>query len=64
MRKIPTAYFLRSQEEFEKWLRREEFEREPEEDTAWRRQFFDWYIRWEECDAGAEETIVLFIADI
>ncbi len=49
---------MRTQEEFEKWLKREEIEREPEEDTAWRRQFFDWYIRWEECDAGAEKNTV------
>ncbi len=40
---------------FEAWLQREKIGREPEEDVAWRRQYFDWYIRWEECDAGEEE---------
>ncbi len=42
------------QSEFESWLQREKIGREPEEDTKWRRQYYDWYIRWEECDAGCD----------
>ncbi|TRY70897.1 hypothetical protein TCAL_02797 [Tigriopus californicus] len=40
--------------EFDTWLHEEKIGHEPHEHTEWRRQFFQWYIKWEECDAGCD----------
>lgn len=40
--------------EFDNWLEEEKIGREPHEQTEWRRQFFQWYLKWEECDAGCD----------
>lgn len=39
-------------DEFSAWLKEKEEAGEDSETLAWRRQFYDWWIRWEECDAG------------
>jgi len=39
------------EQEFEEWLRTEKSDDDPET-RRWRRQFFTWWIKWEECDSG------------
>ena len=39
------------EEEFEAWIRTEKADDDPET-RNWRRQFFAWWIKWEECDSG------------
>ncbi len=40
--------------EFENWLSTEKVGAESESCLEWRRQFFDWWLRWEECDTGCD----------
>ena len=39
------------EQEFEEWLKTEKSE-DDQETRKWRRQFFTWWIKWEECDSG------------
>eukprot|EP00095_Tigriopus_kingsejongensis_P003306 maker-scaffold355_size198070-snap-gene-0.36 protein:Tk03306 transcript:maker-scaffold355_size198070-snap-gene-0.36-mRNA-1 annotation:"GG11620" len=41
-------------QEFELWLQDHKIGQEPLEHTQWRRQFYQWYIKWEECDTGCD----------
>jgi len=46
------GFFLKH--EFELWLREHKIGKESDESVDWRRQMLDWFVRWEECDAGGQ----------
>ena len=52
---IPESVGHYFKSEFNKWLKEKEASGEDLESLEWRKQFYDWYIRWEECDAGCDD---------